>query len=179
MKIGYRHMGKYKGTEAIQNSIDISQQGIELALKKDEDIENKISILEKGIDLSVKKDNVIADLNLAVKDGKGVVELEGNVVKIKSDNFTLDENGRTEQTSGNIGGWEINRDGLLGENGKGIYYDGHATIYTCADLLVIKFYILGQFELTGSMLEHYDLNGDGVVNTQDYMRLKRMLGFFD
>ena len=90
---------------------------------------------------------------------------------------------KTEQClvhNGNIGGWTINNAGLTNGVVK-LNSDGSSTIYTVADLLIVRNYVMGtpNFNLTGTMLQHYDLNKDGVVNAQDYMLLKNLIGLSD
>lgn len=80
-------------------------------------------------------------------------------------------------TNGEIGGWNINKNGLT--NGTVVLNsDGSSTIYTVADLIIIRGYIMGTtgFELPAQMIKHYDLNGDGRVNAQDYTILQNLIG---
>lgn len=56
----------------------------------------------------VGDNEVVAKINAAVKGGQGVIDLSGNVVTIKSDNFKLNADGSIESTKGLIGGWDIN-----------------------------------------------------------------------
>ena len=97
---------------------------------------------------------------------------------IKSTNFSVDKNGNITAKSGTIGGWNIGTNEL--NNGKVfIRSDGSTTIYTVADLFIIRGYIMGLegFDFTNStMKNHYDLNGDGVVDSKDYVRLKNLIG---
>jgi len=88
-------------------------------------------------------------------------------------NFT----GTINSKSGTIGGWKINNDGLT--NGTVfIRNDGASTMYTVADLIIIRGYIMGTtgFDLSNAMIKHYDLNGDGKVNAQDYVLLQNLIG---
>lgn len=75
------------------------------------EFETALTQTEKSIEAlvaeKVDNDEIIAKLNLAVKDDKGIVELVGNSVTIDSDYFKLDEEGKIEATAGNIGDWEI------------------------------------------------------------------------
>ncbi len=88
-------------------------------------------------------------------------------------NFT----GTINSKSGTIGGWTINNSGLT--NGTVfIRNDGASTIYTVADLIIMRGYIMGTtgFNLSDAMIKHYDLNGDGKVNAQDYVLLQNLIG---
>lgn len=97
---------------------------------------------------------------------------------IKSTNFSVDKNGNIAAKSGTIGGWNIRENEL--NNGKVfIRNDGSSTIYTVADLFIIRGYImeLEGFNFSNSTIKnHYDLNGDGVVDARDYTILKNLIG---
>lgn len=115
-------------------------------------------------------------------------DLTTDNMSITSTNFSVDKDGNMEcnnakvrgtinSTDGNIGGWNITEKGLT--NGKtGINSDGSSTIYTVADLIVIRGYIMGYpgFELSPGMIQHYDFNGDGRVSAVDYAKLQKLIG---
>ena len=61
----------------------------------------------------VNKDEIVADLNVGIQDGQGVIELTGNKIKIKSDKFKLDEDGTITATNGIFNG-EINGSSIKG-----------------------------------------------------------------
>ena len=50
-------------------------------------------------------------------------------------------------------------------------------IYTYADLIVIKNYIMEVegFDLSDNMIKHYDLNNDGQITSADYVILNNKL----
>lgn len=81
------------------------------------------------------------------------------------------------QTQEQYGGWTVNSSGLT-NNDVHINSDGSSTIYTVADLIIIRNYIMGVegFELSNQMINHYDLNDDGVVNARDYAMLQNLIG---
>lgn len=120
-------------------------------------------------------------------DGKNINLTSGNII-IQSDNFNVDKygnmscnnanvQGTINSTNGNIGGWSINNSGLT--NGAVfVRNDGVSTVYTVADLILIRNYIMGVpgFEMEGSIINHYDFNGDGRVSSSDYVTLKNLLG---
>lgn len=127
------------------------------------------------IDLMVTYPNTEKDLDLCgyetPNSGFGVDE-EGNMY---ANNGTF--NGKITSDSGSIGGWTINESGLT--NGTVfIRNDGASTIYTVADLIIMRGYIMetAGFNLSAAMIKHYDLNGDGVVNAQDYVILQNLIG---
>lgn len=114
------------------------------------------------------------------------LKLEGTVTK--NNNFKVLEDGSIEAhngyfsgkinaDSGDIGGWIINREGLT--NGTVfVKNDGASTIYTVADLIIMRGYIMGTtgFELSNAMIKHYDLDGDGKVGATDYTILQNLIG---
>lgn len=111
------------------------------------------------------------------------IDLTAENITFKSTKFSVDNNGKVIckdiiATGGKIGGWNIATNEL--NNGKVfIREDGSSTIYTVADLFIIRGYIQGYtgFEFTNStMRNHYDLNGDGVVDARDYTILKNLIG---
>lgn len=113
------------------------------------------------------------------------INLTAKNIAIDSTNFKVDKNGNMTAKSGtfegtiksndgNIGGWHVDSSGL--NNGTvSINNNGLANIYTAADLSVIKGHIMGTFTLDGKVLEHYDLNNDGVVDSKDYVTLYNMI----
>ena len=108
------------------------------------EVNSYITQLADEIDLMVKekvgKNEVIADLNIAVKEGQGIIELIGNVLKIQMDNFKLTEEGDMTANSGTIANWEITeeflRKGLAGikgiddtESDEDVFYAGEGLGY--------------------------------------------------
>lgn len=88
-----------------------------------------------------------------------------------------DISGKVTSSDGMIGGWTINEQGL--SNGTVVIKnDGASTIYTVADLIMIRGYLMGTtgFELSQAMINHYDLNGDGQVTPADYVTLQNLIG---
>ena len=88
-----------------------------------------------------------------------------------------DISGKVTSSDGMIGGWTINEQGL--SNGTVfIRNDGASTVYTVADLIIMRNYIMNVegFELSESMIRHYDLNGDGKVSASDFTILQNLIG---
>ena len=86
-------------------------------------------------------------------------------------------NGTINSSNGSIGGWQINNQGLT--NGVVlIKNNGASTIYTVADLIVIRGYLMHYtgFELSAAMISHYDFNGDGQVTASDFVTLQNLIG---
>lgn len=116
------------------------------------------------------------------------INLTSKNITIASTNFNVDKNGNMtcnnatvngtiNSSNGSIGGWTINNQGL--SNGTVfIKSSGATTIYTVADLIIIRNYIMGLegFEMSPSMIQHYDFNNDGRVTSADYMTLQNLIG---
>ena len=143
------------------------------------DVINEINLDESGASINAEK------ISLAGK----TIQLTSDDIVINSTNFNVDKNGNMSCTNANvngtitsadgtIGGWTINSSGLNNGVVK-LNSDGSSTIYTVADLFVMKGYIMGiqPFDtMSPQMLSHYDLNNDGVVNTSDYVILQQLIG---
>ena len=127
------------------------------------------------IKLKVNKDDLISEINLSPE----TIELKGNRVVIDSTYFKVDQDGRIIATSGEIGGWELNKSELK----KGNFFirsSGYANVYTAADIFVLKAMIIGEAWASipaagSSMFKRYDLNNDGQINTTDLLLLARLL----
>jgi hypothetical protein len=116
------------------------------------------------------------------------INLTGDDIIIKSDNFNVDKDGNlicsnatiqgtVNSVNGTIGGWTINNEGLT--NGSiFIKSEGFSTVYTVADLIIIRGYLSGYtgFDLSAAMIQHYDFNGDGQVTPADYVILQNRIG---
>ena len=83
---------------------------------------------EIGLEVSqkVNDDEIIASLNIAIKNKQGILELIGNVLKIVTDNFNLTEDGHMTAKAGTIAGWNINQQ-YLGKGLAGIQGIGNTT----------------------------------------------------
>lgn len=123
----------------------------------------------------VDEDEIIAKLNVAVEEGKGVVNLVGNTVTIESDNFTLDADGRIDATSGEVGGFNLSETTLDSPIYpiRKIYRDGEYVeeefeIYPTEFTDAIREILLSGRTPTQEEIELYDLTGDGRITSQDY-----------
>ena len=149
----------------------------------------EIKVATDEINLEVAKkvndDEVVNTINLSTEQ----ITLKGNRLVVEADNFKLDANGNMvctnakvtgeiNSTTGNIGGWTINSSGLT--NGK-VYIrnDGYSTIYTSADIFILRAILQNQswavVESGTPEFNRYDLNGDGVVDSQDLLILRQTL----
>lgn len=139
------------------------------------------------INLEVSKkvnDSELTGANIALRINNDTSEAQIKASKINingvvtaNNTFKINLDGTMETKGGTIGGWTINENGLT--NGKVfLNKDGSSTVYTVADLIVIRNYIMGisGFELPPNMVKHYDLDGDGKVTAMDYTTLQNLIG---
>lgn len=85
---------------------------------------------------------------------------------VNGDAFSVDEGGNMKANSGEIGGWKIDETGLT-NNDKFVNNNGYSNIYTVADIFMIRMIMSGEWTPTQEVLDHYDLNNDGVVDVSD------------
>lgn len=88
----------------------------------DSEITVAIDEITAEVNAKVDEDEIVAKLNLGIRNGQGVVELVGNTVTIESDNFTLEEDGSIQAKNGSFSG-----DIFLANGGKVIGGDGLLT----------------------------------------------------
>lgn len=152
-----------------------------------DEIISKINQSAESVGIEANRINLTANNILNLIAGNEI-NLTSKNIKITSNNFNVDKDGNLsctnanikgtiESSNGNIGGWIINAEGL--SNGTVfIKNDGASTIYTVADLIIIRGYIMGYtgFALPPAMIQHYDFNGDGQVTSSDYVILQNLIG---
>lgn len=107
--------------------------------------------------------------NTSSKNGGFIIDDEGNM---ECNNAKV--NGTVNSNNGVIGGWTINNEGFT--NGDVfIRSNGYSSIYTFADMVILRNYLLGNIELDDNEKPHYDLNGDGIINSADLLKLVQMI----
>ena len=143
---------------------------------------SEIKVTTDNISSTVSKkvgnDEIISKINQSAEE----ITIDARKLNINgtvsaNGNFKIETDGSMECTGGNVGGWTINGSGLT--NGTVfVNSDGSSTIYTVADLIIMRGYIMGTegFDLPEAMIRHYDLNGDGQVTPADYVRLQNLIG---
>lgn len=161
-------LSKYSTTTEMNSAIQLTANGI-----------------NQTVSQKVGKDEVVSNINQSAEQ----ITLNSNRLVINSNNFKLTKEGNVTCTNanvtgkitsndGSIGGWIINGNGLT--NGK-VYIrnDGYSTIYTSADIFIIRAIIMEEQWATvqsgTAEFNRYDLNGDGVINSQDLLILRQML----
>lgn len=108
-----------------------------------------VTQLADSIDLLVKekvgKNEVIADLNIAVKNGLGIIEVIANSFILNSDHA------------------QLTADGILTLKNK----TTEPYRYTYNDVLTTLNYISGDITLSDELINLYDANNDGVIDVLD------------
>ena len=116
----------------------------------------------------VNKSEIIADINLAIQNGQGIITLTGNQVVINSDNFKVTGEGNITATSGEIGGFTLGKEQFL-SLAHGLYqYDEY-------DILMCQAYISNLIQTTTSIFNIYDYNETGTINALDLLQIKKIL----
>jgi hypothetical protein len=133
----------------------------------------------KQISLEIKdkvdSDKIISAINLSPEEATitaDKIKLEGYTTI--NNGFSVDEEGNMKAKSGEIGGWSLNPNGL--SNGiQSINNNGYSNIYTYADMVIIRNYLLDRIDLSETDITHYDLNGDGVVDSLDMVIMRKKI----
>lgn len=124
----------------------------------------EIKITKEGIESKVSKDDVVSTINQSAEQ----ITLTGNRVVIESDNFNLHADGTIEATGGTVGGFSMNDEEFYTQ----IYapYD-----FTVEDRTKVREYLKGEITLTDAEKAKYDIDGDGIINTRDYLAITNFL----
>lgn len=96
------------------------------------------------------------------------LDLTSDIIKIQSENFSVDETGKVTATAGEIGGFTTTADSFSSD----IYseYD-----FTEEDLTKIQNYIMGTGTLTDNELNLYDVYKEGNVDIRDYVMISNYI----
>lgn len=167
----------------LSSSITQTKDEINLEVKKKVDDDEIISTINQSAE------QVKINANKISLEGKQI-DLTSDNITIKSTNFKVDKDGKIEATDGifkgkieasdgNVGGWNINSDGLKKGN-IFIKNSGYANVYTAADIYVLKGMILGEAWASmptagSSLFNRYDINKDGRIDITDLQLLSRIL----
>ena len=177
--ISITYMLKNEYTETFSTKVEMKSEikvatdeiNLEVAKKVDSgEIISAINLSPEEIAINSKK---IALEGYTTINGGFSVDEQGNA-KMKN----ADVEGKITSNDGTIGGWTINSSGLT--NGK-VYIrnDGYSTIYTSSDIFILRAILQGESWATvqsgTAEFNRYDLNGDGVLDSQDLLILRQML----
>ncbi len=115
------------------------------------------------------------NINLA---GKTINISANGVLGISSENFSVNTNGDITANSGTMGGWTLSSTGLINDDGNlYIRNNGYSSIYTYADMVIMRNFLMNKIELNQEEQAHYDLNNDGRIDSNDlFIMRRRILG---
>ena len=124
-------------------------------------------------DVQLKTTYVTGDLNNskiveALNLSADIITLKGNRVIIDSDKFKLDEDGRIEATSGEIGGFNMN-DKSFSKSLNGIYN------YNNFDTILAAMSVMNRIATDNHLTNVLDINDDYDVTSADYMKVKQII----
>ena len=119
----YVIINEYTSTFAttVELSSSITQMADELRLEvsrkvDQDDYNSQIQLLYDAINLKVSQNNIVSALNLGIRNGQGVVEILGNLIRIATDYFKVNLDGRIEATGGKIASFDIGPNAIQSEN---------------------------------------------------------------
>lgn len=188
-------LSNYSTTEQMNTAINITANSINQTVENNN---TKANIIAK-INDNTSQAQIEADvIDLSANDILNLIagnelNLTSKNITIKSTNFEVDKDGNTTcknltATGGTIGSWTINNAGLSSTGGYFIknitlttqgktYKAGLTNIYTMSDILICYLIIQGIITVQSGTPEfsHYDVNGDGVINTGDLFLIRQMM----
>lgn len=126
---------------------------------------------------NINASNITSGTISASKISGGSLNLTGTNTTITSTNFSVDKTGKVVASSGTMGGWTLSSGGLVDSSGN-IYIrsNGFSSIYTFADMAIIRNYLLGNIDLTAQDIsDHFDVTGDGQVTSGDILLLRNKI----
>ena len=163
----------YKGGQSLEATV----------FNIDEEKLNEEDFTGPNIILAINNDDSSATIKAdKIKLNGKTIDLTSEDITINSTNFSVDKNGNIRATSGTMGGWTLSSEGLINDDGTlFLRKNGYSSIYTYGDMVILRNYLLGKIDLSSTdITEHYDLNGDGIVDSADlFIMRKRILNIED
>ena len=96
------------------------------------------------------------------------INLGSKKITIRSENFSVDENGKISATGGTIGGFGLSEDRFVGGL-NGLYNYDEFDARAC---LLVAAGIIGS---SSELVEVYDINNDGKVNSADSLKILKII----
>ena len=168
------YMIKNAYTEEFATKVELSSSITQLSNDITLEVNGKIDTLDEDInaklELKVDTENLVSELNASAD----VINLTSNRFSMTSDNSSISQDGTFNFKGGTIGGWTVNNEGFT--NGDVfVKSNGYSSIYTYADMVIIRNYLLDKLSLDDNDISHYDLNGDGVVDSTDLLIMRQKI----
>ena len=179
------YMIKNAYTEEFATKVELNSSITQLSNDITLEVNGKIDTLDEDInaklELKVDTKNLVSEINASADK----INLTGDRIIIDSTNLKVAEDGTLTATNGEftgtinanegeIGGWTVNDEGFT--NGEVfVKSNGYSSIYTYADMVIMANYLQGKLILSDTDIAHYDLNGDGVVNSADLLIMRQMI----
>ena len=154
----------------VELNSSISQLSNNITLEVDGKLDTFDEDINAKLELKVDTKNLVSELNASAD----VINLTSNRFSMTSDNSSISQDGTFNFKGGTIGGWTVNNEGFT--NGEVfVKSNGYSSIYTYADMVIMANYLQGKLILSDTDIAHYDLNGDGVVNSADLLIMRQMI----
>ena len=158
----------YKGGQSLEATV----------LNIDEEKLNEEDFTGTNIMFAINEDTSSATINADKISLNGkTINMTSDDIAINSINFSVDKNGNIRATSGTMGGWTLSSKGLINDDGTlFLRKNGYSSIYTYGDMVILRNYLLGRIDLSNTdITEHYDLNGDGIVDSADLLIMRKRI----
>lgn len=126
---------------------DVAKTDYSQATTTDKEISRAMFIVDKvegEIDAKVSKDDIIADLNLAIQDGQGVIRATGNTFILDADNASIDAEGNAEFENATLRGGNL----VLEDDGT----EENASIKILQNNIDPKIYIAYGYDLSNKTI---------------------------
>lgn len=159
----------YKGGQSLEATV----------LNIDEEKLNEEDFTGTNIMFAINEDTSSATINADKISLNGkTINMTSDNIAINSTNFSVDKNGNIKATSGTMGGWKLSSTGLINDDGTlFIRNNGYSSIYTFADMVIMRNFLLNKIDLSDDEQAHYDLNNDGKIDSMDlYIMIHKILG---